>query len=63
LADDTFPARHPMFERLKLLAARLFFRLPSLPDPPADPCVGVREPRKGGPGGRHSAVAVDEPDE
>jgi len=51
-----------MFERLKQLAARLMGRLPPLSGPPADPYAYVREPRTRGPGGRHSAVAVMEPE-
>ena len=30
-------------------------------DPPADPDAPVREPRRHGPGGRGSAIALDEP--
>lgn len=51
-----------MFERLKRLAARLMGRQGPLWNPPADPYAHVREPRKRGPGGRHSAVAVIEPE-
>lgn len=51
-----------MFERLKQLAALLKGRLPPLSGPPGDPYAHVREPRKRGPGGRHSAVAVVEPE-
>ena len=31
-------------------------------DPPEEPFAGVREPRKRGPGGRESAVALLEPE-
>jgi hypothetical protein len=31
--------------------------------PSQDPYAGVREPRKRGPGGRHSTVAVIEPED
>jgi hypothetical protein len=52
-----------MLAYLKALAARLirkgFGGLP--PSPPDDPYVGVREPRRRGPTGRNSAVALDEP--
>ena len=54
-----------MLAYLKALAARLVRRgfdgLP--PAPPDDPYVGVREPRKRGPGGNTTAVAVAEPAE
>ena len=50
------------FQRLKQLAARLMgWRGPSS-GPSQDPYAGVREPRKRGPAGRHSAVAVMEPE-
>jgi hypothetical protein len=52
-----------MFTYLKALAAKLagrgFGGLP--PAPPDDPYIGVREPRKRGPGGKSTAVAVAEP--
>ena len=54
-----------MFERLKQLGARLLGRLPPAPGPPGsaeDPHAGVREPRRYGPGGRNSAVALMEPE-
>ena len=51
-----------MFERLKQLAARLAGRLPFLPGPSEDPFAGVRAPLKRGPGGRNSAVALEEPE-
>jgi hypothetical protein len=54
-----------MFAYLKALAARLvgrgFTGLP--PGAPGDPYAGVREPRKRGPGGRSTAVALAEPEE
>ena len=51
-----------MFRRLKQLAARLVGWRPPSSGPSPDPCAGVREPRKGGPAGRNSAVAVMEPE-
>jgi hypothetical protein len=50
---------------LKRLAARVRARWRDTPLPPSseDPPIGVREPRPRGPGGRSSAVAVDEPEE
>ena len=62
-----------MFEWLKELAARLRRSQPPLAvrlrrwQPPAsgpldDPDCGGREPRRSRPGGRDSAVAVEEPD-
>lgn len=50
------------FERLRVIAARLMGRHGPLFDPPLDPYAAVRQPRKRGPGGRHSAVAVIEPE-
>jgi hypothetical protein len=54
-----------MLSYLRALAARLVRRgfggLP--PAPPDDPYVGVREPRRRGPGGRNAAVALAEPAE
>jgi hypothetical protein len=52
-----------MLSFLKALAARFAGRgfnglPPTLPD---DPYVGVREPRKRGPGGQTAAVALAEP--
>jgi hypothetical protein len=54
-----------MFEYLKALAARLMRQGfgGSPPGPPYDPHVGVREPRKRGPGGGTTAVALAEPKE
>lgn len=54
-----------MLEYLKALAHRVLRNgLRGLPPlPPDDPYVGVREPRRRGPGGRSSAVAVEEPRE
>lgn len=50
------------FERLRRLAARLMSRGWPSPDAPEDPFVGVREPRRRGPGGRSAAVALMEPE-
>ena len=50
------------FERLKRIAARLMGRGGPQFGPPTDPYAGVREPRKRGPAGRHSAAAVMEPE-
>ena len=50
------------FERLEQLAAGLLGRRGPLSGPPLDPYARVREPRKRGPAGRHSAVAVIEPE-
>jgi hypothetical protein len=36
--------------------------LPSAPTPPTDPLSGVRHPRTYRPGGRETAVAVEEPE-
>jgi len=50
-----------LFERVRRFFARLFGPQTGRHD--ADPYVGVREPRRRNPrGGRHSAVALDEPD-
>ena len=49
-------------ERLKRLASRLVGRRPPGSGPSQDPHVGVRQPRKPGPGGRHSSVALAEPE-
>ena len=53
-----------MIARLRRLA-RLLFERWSGPLPPAseDPHVGVRHPRHRRPGGRSSAIALDEPPE
>jgi hypothetical protein len=63
--DADIPGRERMLSYLKALAARLFDRhvggLP--PTAPDDPYVGVREPRKRGPGGKSTAVALAEPSE
>ena len=48
--------------RLKQLAALLVGWRPPSPEPSEDPPVGVREPRRRGPGGRSSAVALREPE-
>jgi hypothetical protein len=54
-----------MLEYLKALAARFTRRDfgPLPPDAPGDPYADVREPRRGGPGGRSTAIAVAEPEE
>ena len=52
------------FADLRAFASRLAARFRGTPLPPfEDPPIGVREPRRRGPGGRSSAVAVDEPHE
>ena len=52
------------FGYLKALVARVRASWRDAPLPPSeDPPIGVREPRHRGPGGRSSAVAVDEPEE
>jgi hypothetical protein len=54
-----------MFTSLKRAVWRLFRSLfgGSWPiEPPVDPCVGVRQPKRRGPPERRSAVAVEEPD-
>jgi hypothetical protein len=48
---------------LKALAARFAGRLDTFFPPSEDPSLGVREPRRRGPGGRSSAAAVAEPEE
>jgi hypothetical protein len=52
-----------MLDYLRRLAAAVMHRRrPFHPfNPPSDPYVGVREPRRPTPGGRSSAVAVEEP--
>jgi len=52
-----------LLDYLRRLAAAVMHRhRPFHPfNPPADPYVGVREPRRWSPGGRSSAVALDEP--
>ncbi len=53
-----------MFTYLRRLAALIMRRPgPFHPfNPPSDPYAAVRQPRRGGPGGRSSAVALSEPD-
>lgn len=51
-----------MFRALRRLIARLFGRRPPWLGPPEDPRAGVRQPRRRGPAGRESAVAVMEPE-
>jgi len=54
-----------MLSYLKSIAARFTWRdfgnLP--PEPPEDPYADVREPRRRGPGGKSTAVALAEPEE
>lgn len=52
-----------MWSHLKALALRLMGRGGWPPPPPEDPRIGVREPRRRGPGGKSAAVALEEPDE
>jgi len=53
-----------MLDYLRALASRVFGRRFDTFLPPAeDPYAGVRVPRGRGPGGRSSAVAVEEPRE
>jgi hypothetical protein len=50
------------FDYLRGLAARIRARWRDAPLPPSeDPPIGVREPRRRAPGGRSSAVALEEP--
>jgi hypothetical protein len=51
-----------MFQFLKRLANRLMNR-GGFAEPPADPFARVRQPRRGRPGGRDSAIAVEEPED
>jgi len=52
------------FGELRAFASRLAARFRGTPPPPfEDPPLGVREPRRRGPGGKSSAAAVDEPPE
>jgi hypothetical protein len=50
-----------LIQRLKQFVSRLVGRRRPSSGPPQDPYAGVREPRKRGPGGQSSAVAVLEP--
>jgi hypothetical protein len=50
-----------MIAYLKALASKFARRGPGTFLPPGDPDIGVRQPLKRGPGGRSSAVAVEEP--
>jgi hypothetical protein len=52
-----------MLAYLRALAARLRRRGTDAISPPQEPAVGVREPRRRGPGGRSSGVALAEPNE
>jgi hypothetical protein len=51
-----------MFRALREFVARLLARRPPGADPSRDPYAGVRQPRRTGPGGRTSAVALMEPE-
>ncbi len=53
-----------MRRALRALRAYLFSPPPTPPGagPSEDPDAGVREPRRGGPAGRGSAVALSEPE-
>jgi hypothetical protein len=51
-----------MFQYLRSLAKRLMNK-PGESGSPADPLAPVRQPRSRAPGGRSSAVAVEEPRE
>ena len=51
-----------MTHLLKRLAQMMRNWQPPDPGPDRDPFARVREPRRGGPGGRASATAVPEPD-
>lgn len=50
-------------KRIRRLVAAFFDSRPGRNGPDNEPCVGVREPKKRSPGGRHSAVALEEPNE
>jgi hypothetical protein len=51
-----------MFRMLRGVILRLLGRRPPTSGPSHDPYAGVRQPRKRGPTGRDSAVAVMEPE-
>jgi hypothetical protein len=52
-----------MFNKLRRLAAAIRARFGrGRFNPPMEPYAGVRQPRPAGPGGRHSAVAILEPE-
>ena len=51
-----------MFESARRALALLLTRFRPPAPPPEDPFASVREPWRGGPGGRSAAVAVREPD-
>jgi len=50
-------------KRIRRLVTTLFGAPPANNGPDTDPYAGVREPKKRSPGGRSSAVAVEEPNE
>jgi hypothetical protein len=56
-ADEPPPPPPPSPEELELER-----EMESFPDPPEDPFAGVRAPRRRGPGGRHSGIALTEPE-
>jgi hypothetical protein len=58
-------SNEPILAYLKNLSAKLSHLWHGWTPPPAaeDPLVGVREPRRHGPGGRSTAAAVAEPRE
>jgi hypothetical protein len=52
-----------MFRRVRQLLTRLLAQWPGPEEaPPDDPYAGVRHPRRGGPAGKSSAIAVAEPE-
>jgi hypothetical protein len=51
-----------MFRALRQIFAQLLERWPGPDAAPEDPYAGVRHPRRRGPAGRSSAVAVEEPE-
>ena len=55
------PPNAALLERFRLLAAAMFKRGGGPFMPPADPYAAVPEPRRRNPGGRSSAIALDEP--
>ena len=50
-----------MFDMIRRGLALLRAKLRGLDLPPDPDDAPVREPRRSGPGGRHSAIALDEP--
>ena len=51
-----------MFDFVRRIMARPLNRPEPEAEPPQDPHTSVRQPRRGNPGGRSSAVAVAEPE-